>query len=161
MKKIAALFLSFIMIFTMVPVSVFAEETGTEPTVVDEGFCGADESVNGENLTWVFDSNGTLTISGTGEMNGYAVAAQAYEGNNGSVCIKSGNTYAPWGQYKDEIKSVVINEGVTSIGGGAFCGCIAMENISIAESVTSYGWLSFGNCTGLAGTFRIGKMLPK
>ena len=58
--------------------------------------------IEGTSLLWSFDgATGELTISGTGEMPNYT-------------------TNAPWYAYRDSIKTVVIEDGVTSIGGGAF-----------------------------------------
>ena len=59
--------------------------------------------VCGENLTWAIDDEGCLTISGTGEMYDYD---------------HSYNNNSPW--RNREVKTVLINEGVTSIGDFAF-----------------------------------------
>ena len=54
-KRILCLALVMVMIFTLLPMSAFAAD------VVASGTCG-------EKLTWTLDSEGTLTISGTGAM---------------------------------------------------------------------------------------------
>lgn len=82
----------------------------------------------GENLTWGLDYKGTLTISGTGEMADY----------------EYGNT--PWWDNRYEILSVVIREGVTSIGKGAFEACSYLENVTIPESVIAIGDYAFAYC---------------
>lgn len=46
--------------------------------------------------------------------------------------------------------SVVIPNSVTSIGGGAFCGCSGLTSVTIPNSVTSIGGDAFKNCSGLA-----------
>ncbi len=79
----------------------------------DSGTCG-------ENLTWVLDDAGTLTISGTGEMYRYEW--------RGSPFYK-----------KDSVKSVIIDDGVTSIGEYALECCGNLTSITLAESVTSIG----------------------
>lgn len=88
-------------------------------TIVDSGTCGS-------NLTYTLDSHGVLTISGTGDM------------QNSS-----------FGWDKDLIKSVVINDGVTNIGQGAFEDCTGLTSITIPNGVTSIGWNAFRNCTSL------------
>lgn len=79
----------------------------------------------GDNLTWVLDSDGTLTISGAGAMTDYS-------------------TYgAPWYSYCSEITSVVINAGVTSIGSNAFADCYNLTSVTIPDGVTSIGAYAF------------------
>lgn len=87
--------------------------------IVDSGTCG-------DNLTYTLDSNGVLTISGTGDM------------QNSS-----------FGWDKDLIKSVVINDGVTIIGDEAFRDCTGLISATIGDSVTSIGRYAFFNCKSL------------
>ncbi len=91
-------------------------------TEVDSGTCG-------DNLTWTLDSDYVLTISGTGDMD----------------CSDS----RPWSYYRSEIKTVVITEGVTSIGDCAFEDCTSLTSITIPDSVTSIGYGAFDDCVGL------------
>ena len=88
----------------------------------------------GTNVTWTLDCDGVLTISGTGAMDD---------------CIKENLVYRPWEDYVSSIKSVVIEEGVTSIGEFAFFGCTAITSITIPNSVTSIGDYAFNGCDGL------------
>lgn len=87
--------------------------------IVDSGTCG-------DNLTYTLDSNGVLTISGTGDM------------QNSS-----------FGWDKDLIKSVVINDGVTSIGQDAFYQCTNLTSVTIPGSVISIGNYAFQECASL------------
>ena len=84
----------------------------------------------GENLTWTLDDAGTLTISGTGEMRGYY-------------------NYNPWEEHRRSIETVVIEDGITSIGGWAFQNCTGLKSVTIPDSVTSIGGSSFYQCTSL------------
>lgn len=91
----------------------------------DSGTCGA-------NLTWKRDYNGsysTLTISGTGKMNDYPPREK--------WLIASIFSNAPWSYGAGLIEKVIIEYGVTSIGKYAFCGCSALTNVTIPDSVTS------------------------
>lgn len=88
----------------------------------DNGKCG-------DNLTWTLN-NGTLTISGTGEMYNYD---------------NSGNT-SPW-SWSSRIKSVVIQSGVTSIGDSVLSGCESLTSVTIPNSVTSIGGWAFCDCS--------------
>lgn len=87
----------------------------------------------GDNLTWDF-ANGVLTISGTGAMTNYS---------------SSSSSRAPWYDYRSSIKSVVIEEGVTSIGNYAFNACSGLTSVTIPNSVTSIGRSAFYGCTNL------------
>ena len=96
-------------------------------TIVASGTCGK----NGNNLTWTLDNAGTLTISGKGEMGNYF------------------SYYIPWDTNKNDIKTVVIEAGVTGIGGYAFWNCTSLTSITIPKGVTSIGEHAFYNCTSL------------
>ena len=97
-----------------------------EENVVASGTCG-------ENLTWSLNSNGVLSIRGTGEMDNY----------------DAWNTYSPWSSQNGNIISVIIENGVTSIGDYAFYDCTSLVDVDIADSVTSIGDDSFGYCSSL------------
>ena len=93
--------------------------------VKDSGSCGT-------NLTWTLYDNNELVISGTGEMfDGY------YYGN------------APWYNYRAIIKSVVINEGVTSVGNSAFQNCTALSSVELPDSLEYIGSNAFEECISL------------
>ncbi len=84
----------------------------------------------GENVTYTLDKEGTLTISGTGEMEDYYYADSPF-----------------WDNY--DIKKVIIEDGVTRIGDYAFSSCSALESITIPDSMTSIGRGAFDNCSSL------------
>jgi len=81
----------------------------------------------GSGVRWRLDSSDTLTISGSGAMS--------------SGC--------PWKSYKDQIKRVVIESGVTSIGAEAFWECGSIESIEIPDTVRSIGMQAFVWCRSL------------
>lgn len=84
-----------------------------------------------DELTWSLDKKGTLTISGKGEMPDY-----------------SGDT-PPWVKYRDDIKAVVIEEGVTHIGAQCFQFCTNLKSVTIPSSVESIGAAAFYRCQKL------------
>ena len=88
--------------------------TANAVDVVASGECGAE----GDNVTWQLDSEGTLTISGTGEMDSWALNL-------------------PWSEHSAEIIKVMIENGVTAIGEQAFSGCEKIAEITIPDSVTN------------------------
>ena len=115
----------------------------------DSGTCG-------EHLTWTYVSEtNTLTISGWGKMRNY-----------------DDNTIVPWFDYKNDLRKIIIEEGVTSIGNHAFSdflhlwdvvipnsvsiigsnafdGCSILPNVTIPSSVTSIGEKAFYGCINL------------
>ena len=93
--------------------------------------------VGTDGLAWEISDDGVLTISGSGPMADYG-----WYGDNA----------APWREYYFDILSVVIEEGVTSIGNMAFYGCSKLtQPVEIPDSVTSIGEQAFRDCTALTG----------
>ena len=91
----------------------------------------------GENAYYSFDTDtGKLTISGTGAMYDYNVINDQ-----------------PWYNYKDHITSVEIENGITSIGHGAFYKCTSLTSITIPDSVKSIGEDAFYNCTNITDVY--------
>ena len=87
----------------------------------------------GTGVTWSFDSEtGTLTVSGTGAMTSFTK-----------------ETGGPWKGYDADIKTVVIENGVTEIGSYAFSSS-AVETVVMADSVTSIKNNAFGGCVKLS-----------
>ena len=84
-------------------------------------FYDVDPNQCGDNVYWQLDSSGKLTITGTGEMWDY---------------LDYGDDKSPF-SYSTEIHSVVIEDGVTSIGDHAFENDYRIESITIPNSVTT------------------------
>ncbi len=103
--------------------------------------CGqvfAKGGICGKNVKWNLDKNGVLTISGKGDM---------YKYKKWDSKEKAYNT--PFYKHRESIVSIIINEGVTSIGENAFFKCNKLNSIKIPNSVTIIGNLAFYGCTGL------------
>ena len=98
-------------------------------TIVEETASG----VCGSHLIWSLSCDGVLTIRGTGAMADW-----------------SNSSRAPWYNSRSSITSVVIDDGVTSIGSWAFYNCKALTSITIPNSVTTIGNYAFNNCSKLA-----------
>ena len=114
-KKVISLTLVLCMLLSFMPIIASAATSGT---------CG-------DNLTWTLD-NGTLTISGTGEMDNW-----------------DDNSDVPWYSNRKNIKNVIIENGVTSIGRCAFEHCESLMSITIPDSVTIIGDFAFAWCGSL------------
>ena len=95
------------------------------------GVASAQSGTCGDNLTWTL-ADSVLTISGMGAMENFAF-----------------NSYAPWYDYRSSIKSVIISDGVTSIGYEAFSRCSSLSSVTIPNSVTSIEKWAFSRCSSL------------
>ncbi len=122
-KRLLSFVLAVLMIASLLPATALAAD------VVASGTCGAEG--DGSNLTWTLDSEGVLTISGSGDMYDYDYPS------------------APWYGSKSRVKSAVIADGVTSIGSTALEGCTSLTSVTIPDSVTSIGDRAFSHCESL------------
>ena len=87
----------------------------------------------GENATYTLSSKGVLTISGTGATYDYDDQKNKSPFNNSS-----------------DIKSVVIDKGITSIGSQFFYKCKSLENVTVSNTVESIGANCFAYCYNLS-----------
>lgn len=89
----------------------------------------------GENATWKLTDEGVLSVRGTGKMTDY-----------------SSSTPSPFYEYRQSIKKIVIDKGITSVGAGCFSGrggTTAIESVELPETITSIGASAFNWCTNL------------
>lgn len=139
MKRLSILFLA-IMAVTMISAQKRNARHSSKPRTAVSQTQNGPQGKCGPNLRWKFTkSTGTLETSGTGAMNGYGVDG------------------APWTSlFFSDIKELVLNNGITSIGDYAFCGIGGFMSINIPSSVKEMGLWSFGSCDGLT-SITIGK----
>ena len=142
MKKIISLLLSLAMLLT-----ITSGLNLTAYAAVETGSCG-------DNVTYSLDtSTGVLTISGTGDMDDYRDTNSPFYDNNSveSVIIENGVTSIGVSAfpYCTSLTSVTIPDSVTSICRSAFFGCRSLTNVTIPNSVTSIGNDAFYRCTNL------------
>lgn len=147
MKKIAkswSLMLAVLMLVAAVP--VFSVRVAAD--TVQSGYSG--------DLTWTLTDDGTLTISGTGEMVNYegssfypAPGWSKYEIHK--LIVENGVTSIGTYAFRDckSLKSVTLPDSIADIRAWAFIGCSSLEEIAIPNSVTSIEEWAFSECTSL------------
>lgn len=132
LKKYISVVLATIMTATSVTfvntTSVFADTSeSTTATVVETGDCG-------DNVKYSLDSDGVLTISGSGNMKNFNHNTASYT--------------SPF-RNNSSIKKVIIENGVTSVGKESFEYCSGITSVEIPNSVTDIGESAFSMCTGI------------
>ena len=100
---------------------IYSEASGK---ILLSGACGVD-------LTFTLDDVGILKISGKGDMTNYSSSS------------------APWYSACEAIEKVIIEDGVTSIGGYAFEYCTNITSVLIPDSVVKIGECAFYQCSSL------------
>ena len=143
LRRFTALMLALCML-TALTAEIFAAD------IVASGYCGGEG--DGKNLTWTLDSEGTLTISGKGEMKDYDYYSDPWVRSAVKcVSIESGVTCIGDYAFYDctNLTGVTIPNSVTSIGEGAFSDCRSLTSVTIPNSVTSIGREAFAVCNGL------------
>ena len=121
--------------------------------IVPSGYCGA--SGHESDVSWTLTGTSpdyTLTISGTGAMadyDGINIPWKTY--NITSIVIDQG--VASIGEFAfanfNNLSSITMASSVTSIGVGAFAGCSNLASVTIPSSVTSIGEFAFAECSNL------------
>ena len=121
-KRWFSLFLAFCMVLSLLPFGVLAAD------VVDGGQCG-------DNVSWTLDSDGLLTVTGSGRMD------------------------SPDIQNRDAVIEIVIESGVENIASYAFEGCGNLTTVRIPASVQrteyedGYEYGAFLSCPNLTDIY--------
>lgn len=97
-------------------------------TVVASGSCG-------KQTKWALDSNGVLTISGSGAMESYT------------------SKKAPWNYLSSKIKTVVVEDGVTNLSRNCFAGLTGLTSVKLSDTVTSIKSQAFNGCSALTSIY--------
>lgn len=83
-------------------------------------------------LSWDYnEETATLTLSGTGDMPNYELGT------------------APWGEFLEQIETITISSGITTIGNNAFSNCVLLTNINVPDGLRRIGESSFLACISL------------
>ncbi|MBR6109291.1 MAG: leucine-rich repeat protein [Clostridia bacterium] len=119
MKKLISIFVAVLMCLG----TLGAAAQATPSRQVHSGSCG-------ENVSWTLDTeSGVFEVTGSGDMYDF-----------------SDDDPSPWNSLKNSIKSVKINNGVTSVGDNTFDYCFFLESVTIGNDVARIGEYAFYNC---------------
>ena len=136
------------------------EDTGSEPDPNEGPLTPFDEVASGtcgNNLTWTLDDEGTLIISGTGQMTGNSWCDE-HSAQIRKVTVENGVTNIADRAFDrcSKLTEVTIPESVTRIGRLAFCDCTSLAAISLPSSIANIGSSAFDNCNSLADVYYAG-----
>lgn len=123
------------------------DDSGTN--VSGEGIKSQTSGKYGDDIEWNYDEeSAVLTLSGKGEMADPITIVTVDETTNITTTSYSTNA-VPWNPFSQQIKEVMISDGITSISRYAFWWLTQIENISIPDSVITIGQQSFVHCSKL------------
>ena len=148
MKRTKKLFLIAMCLTLLVLTVVGITLTASAEVTDDSGSCG-------ENVTYTFDAEtGTLAISGEGAMASFdynTMPWYSYRSSIKTITIEDGVTSIGSYAFRNcsSLTSITIPNGVTSIGSDAFSYCSSLTSINIPDSVTRFGFSAFGHCSSL------------
>ena len=142
MKKVISLFLSVVMLLSIVSVVDFSAYAS-----VKTGKCG-------DNVTYSLDTEtGVLTISGTGKMTDYSYSSSPFCNDTKIKVVTIDYGVTSIGKYAfrscKNLTSVTMPNSLTSIGENSFDACIDLTSMIIPDSVKSIGEHAFYTCTSL------------
>ncbi|MBR5515140.1 MAG: leucine-rich repeat domain-containing protein [Clostridia bacterium] len=120
-KKIIAVFLMIMMLVPMM--------TGFGSSAATVKYSGTNA---GPNVSWYIDTDGLLYLYGSGDTYDFEAIA-----------------YAPWHMYRTEIKSILVQHGVTGVGRNAFVGLYNVTAVTLSYTVAKIGDYAFSSCTSL------------
>ena len=122
MKKTVSILLALLLVFSTTAFGLTAAAEGETPEIVDSGYCGGGDNI--EDVWYTLDSDGELTIGGTGK-----------------IC----DLFFHWSYYAyaQQVLSIVILNGITEIGAQTFDGCYRACTVTIPASVTRIGFRAF------------------
>ena len=126
-KKILAGLTAFHLCIMQIPLSASAIQLkDSHETVYLASAQGSVRGFCGNDVSYWYDGDGTLTISGNDKI-----------------------TSIPWSYYKSEIRNVILDKGLINIPNEAFWGCSNLVSVSIPDSMKEIGTSAFYNCSSL------------
>ncbi len=121
MKNLLKKLFAILCVFMMF-LSIIPPTEASAATEIASGSCG-------DNLTWSLTDDGVLTITGVGEM-------EYIDGEN-------------WNNYSNDIRSVIIGDGVTNVMEYAFSCCCNINRVTLPYGLERIDDSAFVDCENL------------
>ena len=128
MRKLLSILVILCMAFSLLPATVLAAD------VISSG-------VGADGLRWSYQSDGVLTVTGSGPMRSYQASDITMDRNIDQ------RVPTPWVRYASEIQSVVIGEGVTEVGDYTFIDCRALKRVQLPSTLRRVGAYAFSDAS--------------
>ena len=129
-KRLVSMLLALVMFAMLLPVGLIDT---AEAAATHSGTCG-------DNIRWVLDDRGTLTITGAGKIYDYGYVWNGEEWED---------IPTPWFGLRDQIRKVVVGKGVTYIGTEAFGELYNLTSVSLPAGLEGLGADVFRDCEKL------------
>ena len=132
----------------LVAVMTMTAQTARAAEIVDFG-------AYGDHLTYTVTEYGVITISGTGEIPESFIHSIIDVGFITSIIVEDGVTSIGYAAFMDcpNLKFVTIGNDVTSIGSGAFYNCPNLVSVTFGSGVTSIEGGVFYDCAKLTSIY--------
>ena len=136
MKKMEMIFSKTVVVCMMLmalSVMIAPAFAKSETKAIAEGELGSE-------IHWKISDDNALTISGKGEMP---------DSGSGNISEYVETNSFPWGAYVQDIRTVVVEDGIENVADGSFNGLNQVESAVIGNSVKNLGKCAFSNCYAL------------
>lgn len=134
------------MVVTMMPYIAHADVEGVSvPEIINSGECGDD-------TFWALDSEGNLTISGIGAIDGFdRTVKKTLKASTVNITINEGVTSIEDWAFDgfNQLTNITFSPDMEYIGYGAFYGCSSLISVDIPDKVTVVEDWAFTNCSNL------------
>ena len=153
MKKTLSIILAILMIVTTIPMAFAAD--CTHP-YFKSGKC-ISCSYECDHSNWGYDSCKTCKMKGIRPTDQSATIKWYYDESTNYLKITGvgdmpdySDAYSlPWYNYYSRIQTVVIAEGITSVGARAFSMCSYVTSVTLPNTLTKIGSFAFSSCSNL------------
>ena len=153
-KRILSILLTVCMLVAYIPI-VTVTAYAADPAAVMDSTSGDNIGAEGSNVSWALsvpDENGhytKLTISGSGAMKDFSADLTSSDSPWRQGRYEETTTYGDHTRFCNYITTVVVEEGVTTLGNNAFYFEAKLTSVSLPSTLSSIGERSFQGCGSL------------